>query len=270
MPNQISPPEVEAHVRRQPVVQDRDHAGARDELRVVPQPRRGRRRALDAPRRRRRRRDLRRHRLGRRARSTCRRGRRRTSACRSPTRSSSTAKDIDHDREVGASRRPARRAGIDADHAEAGAAGHAAAPRRRAADAAGLRRARSATPNDYRCFVLDPHFTKADLHHRLRGHARAPHRDPPRADLPHRRDRRPRPSDAASGSDGKPGWSCYAGPDLAVARTRDGDHARSRRPEPKRHRVPGFTGQPGLIAGWVPGQDPVIYPDTLRHPVAAG
>ena len=25
--------------------------------------------------------------------------------------------------------------------------------------------------------------------------------------------------------------------------------------------VGGFTGQPGLMAGWVPGQDPVIYPE---------
>ena len=25
--------------------------------------------------------------------------------------------------------------------------------------------------------------------------------------------------------------------------------------------MPGFNGQAGLIAGWVPGQDPVIYPD---------
>src|SRR5204863_7325161 len=26
-------------------------------------------------------------------------------------------------------------------------------------------------------------------------------------------------------------------------------------------RLQGFTGQAGLIAGWVPGQDPVIYPN---------
>ncbi|HEX4492658.1 MAG TPA: YceI family protein [Acidimicrobiia bacterium] len=113
--------------------------------------------------------------------------------------------------------------------------------------------------NDYRCFVLDPHFTKptyvtgygvtpghlTEIHH-----AQIFHIDAAQAAQGKER----------SGSDGKPGWSCYGGPALdsfggnRLSRTATTAHYH-------RHRVPGFTGQPGLIAGWVPGQDPTVYPD---------
>jgi polyisoprenoid-binding protein YceI len=97
-------------------------------------------------------------------------------------------------------------------------------------------------PNDYRCFVLDPHFTTptyitgysftadqiTEIHHSQIFHVGAD---------------RAADNAALSGKDGKPGWSCYGGPD--VGRVDD---------------LPGFTGEPGLIAGWAPGQDPVIYP----------
>ncbi len=62
-----------------------------------------------------------------------------------------------------------------------------------------------------------------------------------------------------SGKDGKPGWSCYGSVDLPdrtrFQRGKSGDST-----TPRRRRVPGFTGQPGLFAGWVPGQDPVVFP----------
>jgi len=104
-------------------------------------------------------------------------------------------------------------------------------------------------PNDYRCFVLDPHLTKptfltgyevtpdqrAEIHH-----VQIFHIDPSQVDA----------AAAISGKDGKPGWSCYGTVQL-----------RSTHRDPTRHRVPGFTGQAGLIAGWVPGQDPVISPE---------
>jgi polyisoprenoid-binding protein YceI len=112
--------------------------------------------------------------------------------------------------------------------------------------------------NDYRCFVLDPHFTKPTY---VTGYAVTPGHQ---SEIHHVQIFHIDGSQAAqgkqrSGSDGNSGWSCYAGPGLfsrgdRVSRTAD-------TPEHHRHRVPGFTGQPGLIAGWVPGQDPLTYPD---------
>jgi hypothetical protein len=64
-----------------------------------------------------------------------------------------------------------------------------------------------------------------------------------------------------SGADGKPGWSCYAGPNLSSFSFGHRLSTAASTTHYKRHRVPGFTGQPGLIAGWVPGQDPAVYPD---------
>jgi polyisoprenoid-binding protein YceI/mono/diheme cytochrome c family protein len=97
--------------------------------------------------------------------------------------------------------------------------------------------------NDYRCFVLDPHITKTtymtgyevtpgvrtEIHH-----AQVFHQDAGQAAR----------SLARSGQDGKPGWSCYSSP-FGVSRQKGGI---------------GFSGQPGLVAGWVPGQDPTSYP----------
>lgn len=99
-------------------------------------------------------------------------------------------------------------------------------------------------PNDYRCFVLDPGFTvptyvtgytvtpdqRAEIHHAQIFHISATQAGE---------------GLARSGQDGRPGWQCYAGPGLPDA----AGHARH-----------NFSAQPGLIAGWVPGQDPVVYP----------
>ncbi len=98
-------------------------------------------------------------------------------------------------------------------------------------------------PNDYRCFVLDPHFTQptyitgysftadqvTEIHHAQIFHVSAS---------------RAADNEAMSGQDGKPGWQCYGGPEVGRVDS-----------------IRGFTGEPGLIAGWAPGQDPVIYPD---------
>jgi polyisoprenoid-binding protein YceI/mono/diheme cytochrome c family protein len=103
--------------------------------------------------------------------------------------------------------------------------------------------------NDYRCFILDPHVTKPTY---LTGYKVTPDQ---RAEIHHVQIFHIDPSQVAAGraitgKDGKPGWSCYGTVDL-----------RSTDRNPARRRLHGFTGQPGLIAGWVPGQDPVVYPD---------
>jgi polyisoprenoid-binding protein YceI len=106
-----------------------------------------------------------------------------------------------------------------------------------------------ATLNDYRCFILDPHVTaplyvtgfdvtpdqRQDIHHVQIFHA-----DASQAAALEKR----------SGKDGKPGWSCYGTVEMP----------RSTQPSPAGHRLRGFTGQAGLFAGWVPGQDPVRFP----------
>lgn len=106
-----------------------------------------------------------------------------------------------------------------------------------------------AVPNDYRCFVLDPHVTQPTF---MSGYQVTPDQQ---AEIHHVQIFHIDASQVAaaakiSGADGKPGWSCYGTVDLPTSR-------RDRR----QGRVPGFTGQAGLIAGWVPGQDPVVYPD---------
>lgn len=97
-------------------------------------------------------------------------------------------------------------------------------------------------PNDYRCFVLDPKITtptymtgyevtpdqRAEIHH---------------VQIFHQSAEQGLRSLARSGQDGKPGWSCYSSPSGV------GDS-----------RGVGFSGQSGLVAGWVPGQDPTIFP----------
>ena len=56
------------------------------------------------------------------------------------------------------------------------------------------------------------------------------------------------------GADGRPGWECYGGPGLAGRRA-------DRVPGKPRKRDAGFAGQDNLVAGWVPGQSPVIFPE---------
>ena len=107
--------------------------------------------------------------------------------------------------------------------------------------------------NDYRCFVLDPKVKQdtyltgytfiadqvQELHH---------------AQVFQISDEQLAYSATKDGADGKPGWSCYGGPDL-LGRRPDQVAGQPR----KRHGF-GFTGQPNLVAGWVPGQSPVLFP----------
>ncbi len=115
----------------------------------------------------------------------------------------------------------------------------------------------ASVPNDYRCFVLDPHLTaptwvtgyavtadqRAEIHH---------------AQVFHINSTQATDGLARSGFDGKPGWSCYAGPSLG-----GGGRATSIQPKGAQTAAAGGASrfsQPGLIAGWVPGQDPSTYP----------
>ncbi|QXC62839.1 YceI family protein [Aquihabitans sp. G128] len=115
--------------------------------------------------------------------------------------------------------------------------------------------------NDYRCFVLDPKITEdtyltgyrfladqvQELHH---------------AQVFQVSDEQVQSSKAKDGKDGQPGWSCYGGPELRGRRP-------DRVPGQPRTRDAGFAGQANLVAGWVPGQSPVIFPEqsgVLLHP----
>jgi polyisoprenoid-binding protein YceI len=97
-------------------------------------------------------------------------------------------------------------------------------------------------PNDYRCFVLDPHLTQPTY---ITGYSFTPDvvTEIHHAQIFHVSASRAADNEALMGQDGKPGWQCYGGPEVGRV---DSIH--------------GFTGEPGLIAGWAPGQDPVIYP----------
>jgi polyisoprenoid-binding protein YceI len=114
-------------------------------------------------------------------------------------------------------------------------------------------------PNDYRCFVLDPKITDPTY---LTGYEVTPgqRQQIHHAQLFHIDATQAVEGLALSGGDGKPGWSCYAGPSLptggAGTSLEPSDLAAS-----TRSRSGGFSGQPGLIAGWVPGQDPSVYPE---------
>ncbi len=104
-------------------------------------------------------------------------------------------------------------------------------------------------PNDYRCFVLDPHVTQPTY---ITGYQVTPdHREEiHHVQIFHIDASQVAAAGRISGSDGKPGWSCYGTVNLPTAKR-----------DRSQHTVPGFTGQAGLIAGWVPGQDPVVYPN---------
>lgn len=107
--------------------------------------------------------------------------------------------------------------------------------------------------NDYRCFVLDPEITEdtvltgytfvadqiEELHH---------------AQVFHISDEQVASAAELDGADGRPGWECYGGPGLAGRRP-------DRVPGQPRRRDAGFAGQDNLVAGWVPGQSPVIFPE---------
>jgi polyisoprenoid-binding protein YceI/mono/diheme cytochrome c family protein len=110
-------------------------------------------------------------------------------------------------------------------------------------------------PNDYRCFVLNPHLTKPMF---MTGYEVTPGNpnEIHHVQIFHIDQSQVEASANVTGKDGKPGWSCYTGPSLP-SRGPDRTAVRPNTPQPRTRR--GFTGQPGLIAGWVPGQDPVIY-----------
>jgi polyisoprenoid-binding protein YceI len=115
----------------------------------------------------------------------------------------------------------------------------------------------AAVPNDYRCFVLDPHLATPTW---ITGYAvTADQRD----EIHHAQVFHITASQAAeglqrSGSDGKPGWSCYAGPSLRD--TGSGTAVQPAGAAGAARRASISFSQPGLIAGWVPGQDPSTYP----------
>ncbi len=100
-------------------------------------------------------------------------------------------------------------------------------------------------PNDYRCFVLDPHLTKPMY---LTGYEVTPgvRTEIHHSQVFHQNAEQAARSRARSGQDGKPGWSCYSSPEGVSTRRGSGG---------------GFSGQSGLVAGWVPGQDPTIFPE---------
>ena len=121
--------------------------------------------------------------------------------------------------------------------------------------------------DDYRCFILDPKFTSATfmtgysvtptersvVHHSQIFHITADQVDS---------------IQMRSGSDGKPGWSCLAGPTLPSGPRPQGSGTGQAPGQGAPGGMPtggppaGAGGAPnaGVIAGWAPGQDPVRFP----------
>jgi polyisoprenoid-binding protein YceI/mono/diheme cytochrome c family protein len=124
-------------------------------------------------------------------------------------------------------------------------------------------------PNDYRCFVLDPHLTKPMY---MTGYTVTPDQitEIHHAQIFHIDAAQAKAGEQMSGQDGKPGWSCYAGPSLPDGGGFKAFKSKHAQDQLKKGFVGGFTGQPGLVAGWVPGQDPVIYPENSGIKMEAG
>lgn len=108
-------------------------------------------------------------------------------------------------------------------------------------------------PNDYRCFVLDVDIDEPTF---LTGYTFEPDQVQQlhHAQVFHISDEQRASAREVEGADGKPGWQCYSGPDLEGRRP-------DRVPGEPRKRDAGFAGQSNLVAGWVPGQTPVIFPE---------
>lgn len=109
--------------------------------------------------------------------------------------------------------------------------------------------------NDYRCFVLDPEIDEPMY---LTGYEFL--QDEPtvlhHVQVFHISDEERRDAATKDGADGKPGWDCYSGPGL---------RGRSPGKVPGREGFSvdaGFAGQSNLVAGWVPGQAPGVYPQS--------
>lgn len=107
--------------------------------------------------------------------------------------------------------------------------------------------------NDYRCFVLDPGFTEPTFMTGTTFVPGGPMKQLHHVQLFHISEQQKASAALKDGADGKPGWPCYAGPDLRGPRPS---------PVPGRPRVrdAGFAGQANLVGGWVPGQAPAKYP----------
>ena len=108
-------------------------------------------------------------------------------------------------------------------------------------------------PNDYRCFVLNPKITKPTF---LTGYTFLPDQltEIHHSQVFHISAQQAANAAKLEGQDGRPGWQCYGGVDVpGVSPSWNGT-------QPKTQDV-GFSGQNNLVAGWVPGQLPVIYPD---------
>ena len=260
-PTSIAAPRLGAAPEGQPVVRERDHArSSQANCASCHNPGQVGAAHWTLDDRRRRRQDLRRHRVGGRGRvhaavAGVAARRRRCWTPSGSTRRRSTRSSSGRMPAVRSTCRRRRRS-----RPTGGPAVPAPRARRGAADAAGVRRV---VERPERLPLLRPRSAlhQADVHHRLPGHARPSRRDPPRrrSSTSTRRRSRPRPrSPAATASPGG----------VATARSI------SRRPQ--RHdpfggtrHPPGFTGQAGLVAGWVPGPGPGRLPRTLRDPVAA-
>ncbi len=107
--------------------------------------------------------------------------------------------------------------------------------------------------NDYRCFVLQPDITTTKY---MTGYTFLPDQveELHHAQVFHVSSEQAANGEAMSGKDGQPGWSCYGSPALRGAKP-------EQVPGRTKNRDIGFAGQQNLVAGWVPGQNPVIYPN---------
>ena len=107
--------------------------------------------------------------------------------------------------------------------------------------------------NDYRCFVLDPELTEEQY---LTGYTFEPDILPQihHVQVFQITESQRESARELEGADGRTGWQCYAGPSLR------GERVNSRLPADRARDV-GFAGQSDLVAGWVPGQSPAIFPE---------
>lgn len=109
----------------------------------------------------------------------------------------------------------------------------------------------AANPNDYRCFTLDPEITEPTF---MTGYTFLPDdvRQIHHAQVFHISEEQLADAPRLEGADDRPGWECYSGPSLRGQRPDQVDGE-------ARRRDAGFAGQANLVAGWVPGQSPVVF-----------
>jgi hypothetical protein len=109
--------------------------------------------------------------------------------------------------------------------------------------------------NDYRCFLMDPKITEPTY---LTGFAVTPDQREQvhHVQMFHTDATQAQRGRSLDGADGRPGWECFGTGSLG----RPGAGQENVVIDGYRRR-PQFSIQPGLIAGWVPGQDAVVFPD---------